>query len=248
MSDIIDVDPLDIEEIKSDNGKNNNNQDDYDDGEKNNTKIDFDILMKKKKSSLFFKRCFDIIASSIGLVALFPIFVIVSIIIFFTSPGGVFFLQRRVGKGGKEFKIIKFRTMVKNAESKGIQITVGEDIRITSIGKILRKTKIDELPQLINVIIGQMSFVGYRPEVPKYVAMYNDYQRNVFRIRPGITDLASIEYRDENEVLKNSIDPEWSYVNEIMPKKLELNMKYMQKLGVIYDISVIFKTLLAIFK
>lgn len=210
--------------------------------------IDFDALMKTKKFSLFLKRSFDIFASAMGLLILSPILIIVSMLILFTSKGGVFFRQIRVGKNGKEFKIFKFRTMVVNAESKGMQITVGADKRITKVGKILRKTKIDELPQLINVFIGQMSFVGYRPEVPRYVAMYTDYERNVLRIKPGITDLASITYRDENEVLDNAEDPEYTYINEIMPTKLALNMEYMKKMGFWYDISLIFRTFLAILK
>lgn len=210
--------------------------------------IDFDALMKSKKFSLFLKRSFDVFASALGLLILSPILIIVSMLILFTSNGGVFFRQIRVGKNGKEFKIFKFRTMIVNAESKGMQITVGADKRITKVGKILRKTKIDELPQLINVFVGQMSFVGYRPEVPRYVAMYTDYERNVLRIKPGITDLASITYRDENEVLDNSENPEYTYINEIMPTKLALNMEYMKKMGFWYDIGLIFKTFLAILK
>lgn len=210
--------------------------------------IDFDVLMKSKKFSLFLKRGFDIFASALGLIILSPILIIVSLIIALTSKGGVFFRQTRVGKNGREFRIFKFRTMVVDAESKGMQITVGADNRITKIGKVLRKTKIDELPQLINVFIGQMSFVGYRPEVPRYVAMYTDYERNVLRIKPGITDLASITYRDENEILDNSEDPENTYINEIMPTKLALNMEYMKKMGFWYDIGLIFKTFLAILK
>lgn len=210
--------------------------------------IDFDVLMKSKKFSLFLKRGFDIFASALGLIILSPILIIVSLIIALTSKGGVFFRQTRVGKNGREFRIFKFRTMVVDAESKGMQITVGADNRITKIGKVLRKAKIDELPQLINVFIGQMSFVGYRPEVPCYVAMYTDYERNVLRIKPGITDLASITYRDENEILDNSEDPEYTYINEIMPTKLALNMEYMKKMGFWYDIGLIFKTFLAILK
>lgn len=210
--------------------------------------IDFDQLMKKKRFSLFCKRVFDIFSSLLGLIFLSPFLIIIAVVILLTSHGGVFFCQTRVGKGGKEFKMIKFRTMVKNAESKGMQITVGADSRITGIGKFLRKCKLDELPQLINVLIGQMSLVGYRPEVPKYVDMYTDYQRNILRIRPGITDLASIEYRDENKVLAQAADPESAYINDVMQKKLELNIKYMVKMGFWYDIGVIFKTFLAILK
>ncbi len=210
--------------------------------------VDFDALLKKKRFSLFLKRCFDITASALGLLFLLIPFLIIAIIIKATSKGPVFFRQVRVGKDGKEFRIYKFRTMVVDAEKKGMQITVGADSRITGIGKFLRKTKVDELPQLINVLNGQMSFVGPRPEVPRYVALYDDYQRNILRIKPGITELASIVYRDENEVLAKSENPEETYINEIMPKKIALNIEYMQKLGFWYDIKLIFMTFAAILK
>ena len=210
--------------------------------------IDFDKLMKKKKPALFFKRIFDITVSFIGIIFLLLPFAVIAILIKATSEGPVFFRQTRVGKNGKEFRIYKFRTMVSDAEKKGLQITVGQDSRITGIGKVLRKTKMDELPQLFNVFVGQMSFVGPRPEVPHYVEMYNDYQKNVLRLRPGITELASIVYRDENGLLAQSEDPEKTYIEEIMPKKIELNMKYFQKMNVFYDIYLIFKTFAAILK
>ena len=210
--------------------------------------INFDSVLKKKSFSLFLKRCFDIAASALGLLVLAIPFLIIAVIIKATSKGPVCFRQVRVGKNGKEFRIFKFRTMVVDAEKKGMQITVGADSRITGIGKFLRKTKIDELPQLINVLIGQMSFVGPRPEVPKYVAMYSDYQRNILKIKPGITELASIVYRDENDVLAKSEDPEATYINEIVPKKIELNMEYMQKMGFWYDIKLIFMTFAAILR
>lgn len=213
-----------------------------------NSEIDFDALLRKKRFSLFLKRCFDITASALGLLCLALPFIVIAVIIKATSKGPVYFRQVRVGKDGKEFRIFKFRTMVVDAEKKGMQITVGADSRITGIGKFLRKTKIDELPQLINVLIGQMSFVGPRPEVPRYVAMYSDYQRNILKIKPGITELASIVYRDENDVLAKSEDPEATYINEIMPKKIELNMQYMQKLGFWYDIKLIFMTFAAILR
>ena len=190
----------------------------------------------------FFKRFFDIIVSLIGIIILGIFLIIISIIIKCTSEGPVFFKQIRVGKSGKEFKIFKFRTMVVNAESLGTQITIGKDKRITKIGHFLRKYKIDELPQLFNVFIGEMSFVGPRPEVPKYVAMYNETQREVLSVRPGITDLASIRYRNENEILgraKNADEAEDMYINEIMPDKLKLNLEYIEKSNVFYDISMI---------
>lgn len=208
--------------------------------------IDFDAVLKKKRAALFFKRCFDIFASLFGLLFLAIPFVFIAIAIKTSSKGPVYFRQERVGKNGKLFRIFKFRTMVSDAESKGMQITVGADSRITKVGKFLRKTKIDELPQLINVLLGQMSFVGPRPEVPHYVELYTDYQRNVLRIKPGITELASIIYKDENEVLAQSDDPEKTYIEEIMPKKVGINMEYIQKMNVFYDIKLIFKTFAAV--
>lgn len=210
--------------------------------------INFDAVLKGKKATLVFKRLFDICASIGGLLVLALPFCMVAIIIKLTSKGPVYFRQERVGKNGKTFRIYKFRTMTVNAEAQGMQITVGADRRITKIGQILRKTKIDELPQLINVLKGEMSFVGPRPEVPRYVELYSDYQKNILKIKPGITELASIVYRDENEVLAQSEDPEKTYIEEIMPKKIELNMEYMQKMSFWYDIKLIFKTFAAVVK
>ncbi len=138
--------------------------------------------------------------------------------------------------------------MVTDAEAKGLQISTSGDSRITKVGKILRKTKIDELPQLFNVLAGQMSFVGPRPEVPKYVNMYNDEQKNVLLVRPGITDEASIVFRNENSILENAEDTEAAYVNEIMPAKLKLNLEYVKKMGFFYNIKIIFKTIFAVLK
>ena len=208
--------------------------------------IDFDALMRKKRVALFFKRAFDLFASGLGLCVLILPFLILAFLIRVSSEGPVFFRQVRVGKGGKEFRIFKFRTMVADAEKRGLQITVGQDARITGIGKFLRKTKLDELPQLINVFFGQMSFVGPRPEVPKYVNLYDAYQRNILRIRPGITELASIVYRNESEVLEKSENPEETYIHEIMPEKIRLNLQYMQKMNVFYDVYLILKTFFAI--
>lgn len=210
--------------------------------------VDFDALMKKKKAALFFKRCFDVTASFFGILFLLIPFAAVAVAVKCSSRGPVFFRQVRVGKNGRKFRIYKFRTMVADAEKKGMQITVGGDSRVTEIGRVLRKTKVDELPQLFNVFAGQMSFVGPRPEVPHYVDMYSDYQKNVLRIKPGITELASIVYRDENDVLAKSEDPERTYIEEIMPEKIKLNMQYMQKMNVFYDIYLIFRTFAAVLK
>lgn len=207
------------------------------------TCIDIDQLLKKRRVQLILKRSFDIIISVIGLLFLVPIFLIIAIVIKIDSKGPVFFKQIRVGKNGREFKIFKFRTMKENAEKKGMQITINGDSRITKSGYFLRKYKIDELPQLINVLIGDMSFVGPRPEVPKYVAMYDENQRSILKIRPGITDIASIKYRDENSILAKSEDPEQTYIQDIMPRKIELNIKYIKNMSVLYDIGLIIKTI-----
>lgn len=196
----------------------------------------------------FLKRVFDFTTSSIGCILISPILVIIALLIKLTSKGPILFKQKRVGRYGKEFNILKFRTMVVDAEKLGKQITVGNDSRITKVGSFLRKYKLDELPQLINVIKGDMSLVGPRPEVPKYVNLYSDKQRKVLEVRPGITDYASIEYRDENSILGNVDNPEEYYVNVIMPHKIDLNMKYIENNNVLIDIGIIFKTIFNIGK
>lgn len=216
--------------------------------ENTNEKIDYKKIVKRKWFKRFCIRVFDLIVSFIALLFLALPFILISFAIVCDSKGGAFFKQVRVGKNGKEFKIMKFRTMVTNAEAKGLQISTSGDSRITKVGKFLRKTKIDELPQLFNVFVGQMSFVGPRPEVPKYVAMYNEEQRNVLLVKPGITDEASIVFRDENTILENAEDTEAAYINEIMPVKLNLNLKYIRKMGLFYNIKIIFKTVFAVLK
>ncbi|WP_240390641.1 sugar transferase [Bacillus sp. Y1] len=192
------------------------------------------------------KRLFDIFLSFVGLVLLSPILLVISIIIKLTSSGPVFFKQIRVGRYEKNFKILKFRTMVVDAEKKGAQITVGRDSRITGIGHFLRKYKFDELPQLFNVLIGDMSLVGPRPEVPKYTQYYNKEQRSIFQIRPGITDYASIKYSDENEILAKSSQPEKTYIEEIMVDKLNLNLQYLKDRSIVTDLKIIMNTILKI--
>lgn len=195
------------------------------------------------KFNIVLKRTFDIVASGLGIIILSPVLLIIAILIKVGSDGPCLFKQQRVGRNEKIFNILKFRTMVVNAESLGKQITVGEDNRITKIGSVLRKYKLDELPQLINVFRGDMSLVGPRPEVPKYVAMYTEEQKKIFKVRPGITDLASIRYKDENELLGSVDNPEEFYINVIMPDKLKLNMEYIQKSNLFFDIKVIFETI-----
>lgn len=188
------------------------------------------------------KRLFDMAASGLGILALSPLLAVIALLIRLDSKGPVLFKQERVGKGGEPFTILKFRTMRTDAEKLGGQLTVGHDPRITRVGHWLRKSKLDELPQLFNVFSGDMSLVGPRPEVPKYVALYTPEQRRVLEVRPGVTDLASIEFRDENDLLENQTDPEGFYISQIMPRKLELNAAYIEKQSLVFDLWVIFKT------
>ncbi len=192
------------------------------------------------------KRAFDFICSLIGLILLFPVLFFIWIWVVVDSPGGGFYRQIRVGKSGKDFGLWKFRTMHINADKKGLLTVGGRDPRVTKAGYYLRKYKLDELPQLLNVFIGDMSLVGPRPEVRKYVDMYSDEQLKVLQVRPGITDYASIEYMDENELLAKSEHPEETYIKEIMPAKLELNLKYIQEKSFRVDTGIIIKTVLKI--
>lgn len=194
---------------------------------------------------MFLKRLFDIVASFCGIVILFPLIVIVSILIKLTSKGPVLFKQVRVTKNGRLFKIYKFRTMRENSEGNK-QITVGNDSRITGIGHVLRKTKLDELPQLFNVLKGEMSLVGPRPEVPKYVELYTKEQREILKVSAGITDYASIYFSNESELLGEAENPEEFYIKKIMPYKIELNKKYIKEIGIVTDIKLIILTILKI--
>jgi len=192
------------------------------------------------------KRLFDIVFSLGLILVLLPVGIFVSIWIVLDDFGSPFFVQQRVGLGGKNFGLLKFRSMRKNAESKG-QLTVGmKDNRITQSGYFIRKYKIDELPQLVNVFLGEMSVVGPRPEVPRYVLLYNEEQQNVLSIKPGITDFASIEYVRENELLSESPNPEKTYIEEIMPAKLALNLKYVREQSFLTDLKIILQTIKAI--
>jgi lipopolysaccharide/colanic/teichoic acid biosynthesis glycosyltransferase len=192
------------------------------------------------------KRFFDVLFSGVLMIVLLPLGMVVSIWIMLDDFGSPFFVQQRVGLNGKKFGLLKFRSMRKNAESKG-QLTVGmKDNRITRSGYFIRKYKIDELPQLVNVFVGEMSVVGPRPEVPKYVLLYNEEQQNVLSIKPGITDFASIEYVRENELLSQSPHPEKTYIEEIMPAKLALNLKYVSEQSFLTDMKIILQTIKAI--
>lgn len=194
------------------------------------------------------KRLFDIILSSIGILVLSPILVLISILVKISSKGPVFYRQVRVGKGNKDFRIFKFRTMYTGSDKKGLLTVGGRDPRVTKVGYYLRKFKLDELPQLFNVFTGEMSLVGPRPEVRKYVEHYSESDMEVLSVRPGITDYASIAFRNENDILKESEDPEKKYIEEIMPIKLGLNKKYIAEKGMFKDLSIIFKTITVIIK
>ena len=193
------------------------------------------------------KRIFDIVFSLFGLIVLSPFMLIIAILIKIDSKGPVFFKQVRVTKNGKEFKIFKYRTM-RVGSDKFSQITVGKDSRITKVGDFLRRYKLDEIPQLINVLIGDMSLVGPRPEVPKYVTLYTEEQREILKVRAGITDYASIEFSNENDILANEVDPEKAYIEKIMPRKIELNKKYLSEISVMTDIKIILLTIKKILK
>lgn len=187
-------------------------------------------------------RLFDFLFSILGLVILSPLFAIVAIWIKFDSSGPVFYKQIRVGKDNKDFRLFKFRSMVTDAENKGLITVGGRDPRVTRSGYFIRKYKLDELPQLINVLIGEMSLVGPRPEVRKYVDLYDEEQRKVLSVKPGITDYASIEYIDENELLAKSDDPERTYIDIIIPEKIRYNMKYIENRSVKEYFKIIFMT------
>ncbi|MBA3663638.1 MAG: sugar transferase [Bacteroidetes bacterium] len=193
------------------------------------------------------KRIFDFIFSLIGIIILLPFFLLISIFIIADSGFPVFYFQKRVGRDNVDFSLFKFRTMRKDSDKKGLLTVGGRDPRITKVGYYLRKYKLDELPQLLNVLSGSMSLVGPRPEVRKYVDLYNAEQKAVLQVQPGITDYASLEYFSENELLALSKDPEKTYIDQIMPAKLELNRKYIREAGLMTDLRIIFRTIKKIF-
>lgn len=189
------------------------------------------------------KRLFDIFSSLFTLLILLPLFLLIAILIRLNSAGPVFFIQKRVGKNFKLFSLYKFRTMVVDTSQRGLQITSAGDPRITKIGRFLRKTKIDELPQIINVIKGDMSVVGPRPEVLKYVEMFKDDYKYILKVKPGITDYAAIEFRDEECVLKKFKDPEDGYIKKVLPLKINLYKRYIKERSLFTDMKLIFLTL-----
>ena len=193
------------------------------------------------------KRLFDITASALGLALCSPLFLLVAGLIKLDSKGSVFFKQERMGKNFRPFYIYKFRSMIQEAPEKGALISVEDDPRITRIGRLLRKAKIDELPQLINVVKGEMSLVGPRPEVPKYVQLFRKDYEEILRVHPGITDLASLKYRDEAAILAQSENPEEVYLKRVLPDKIELAKEYIRRSSFLFDLSLILRTPLRLF-
>ncbi|MCE5303105.1 MAG: sugar transferase [Planctomycetaceae bacterium] len=189
------------------------------------------------------KRLFDVVAAGMGLILISPFMMVAAIAVRWSSPGPVFFRQERMGRGGKPFFIMKFRTMVQDSPKLGGQITVGDDPRITKVGRLLRKTKLDELPQLLNVLKGDMSMVGPRPEVRKYVEMFADDYREILRVRPGVTDLASLKYRDESTVLAQAADPDQEYIRRVLPEKIQYAREYIRRRSFWLDMKIIFATI-----
>lgn len=207
----------------------------------------YDMLLKKK-NILLCKRMFDIVVSAVLSVILLPLLVFLALLIVFDSRGGAFYLQERVTQYGKTFKILKFRTMIVNADKAGPQVTVGDDRRITRIGRCLRKYRLDELPQLFNILIGDMTFVGTRPEVPEYVEKYVPEMRATLLLPAGVTSRASIHYKDEAVLLEGSIDPAEVYVEKILPAKMKYNLEALKKFGLWEDLKVMVLTLLEVFE
>ena len=205
----------------------------------------YDIL-KKRKVSLFVKRAFDIVVALLILVILSPLFLIISVMIKLDSKGPVIFKQNRVTQYNRDFKIYKFRTMVNNADKIGSQVTTKGDARITRVGKLIRKCRLDEIPQLINVLKGDMTFVGTRPEVRKYVDAYSNEMMATLLLKAGITSEASIFYKDEDVLLSNAVDVDAVYIKDVLPGKMIYNLNYIENFGFWYDILLMFKTFFAV--
>lgn len=207
----------------------------------------YDIL-SKKKVSLFFKRVIDVFFSLLLLIILSPVLIIIALVVKLTSSGPVFYKQERVTSYGRIFKIIKFRSMVVNADKMGTLVTVSGDKRLTKIGRFLRKTRLDETPQLINILMGQMSFVGTRPEVSHYVQKYSNEMLATLLMPAGVTSLASIKFKDEEKVLNAASDVDSVYINEILPQKMKYNLEYIKKFNVFYDIKLMVQTVFEVIK
>mgnify|MGYP001780271769 CR=1 FL=1 len=209
-------------------------------------KVYYDIL-EKKKVNLFFKRIFDIILSILLIILLSPVIVTTAIVIKLDSQGKVFFRQRRVTQYGRVFKIFKFRTMIENQKEGSSEVTLSDDDRITKCGKILRKFRIDEIPQLFNILIGDMSFVGPRPEVEKYVKSYDNQMMASLLLPAGVTSMASVAFRNEDQLLNDADNVDFVYIMSILPSKMELNLEYVKNVSVLNDIKVMFITFITVF-
>lgn len=205
-------------------------------------------VLKKKRLSLILKRIFDIVVSLVMLIILLPVFVLLGIAIKIDSSGPIFFRQERITQYGRTFRIFKFRTMVNNAEKLGTQVTIGNDLRITKVGSFIRNCRLDEISQLLNILTGDMTFVGTRPEVKKYVDHYTNEMMATLLLPAGVTSLASIYYKDEAELLEKSTNPDKTYIREILPEKMKYNLQSIEKFNFMEDIKIMFMTVLAVIK
>lgn len=215
---------------------------------KNDDVYNYYEILSKRKFSLLIKRVFDIIISLIMIILMLPLILVISIVIKLDSKCNVFFMQRRVTQYGRVFRIFKFRTMVNNAESLGTQVTVSNDSRVTKVGKVLRKYRLDEVPQLFNIFLGDMSFVGTRPEVEKYVEKYTNEMKATLLMPAGVTSLASICFKDEEKLLKDGKDTDTTYVEQVLPQKMKYNLEYIKDFNFFNDIVIMFKTVIAVLK
>lgn len=215
---------------------------------KNDSVKEYYDILNKKRFSLFFKRLFDIIVSFLMLIIISPVYLILAIAIKIDSKGTVFYRQTRITSYGKEFRIHKFRTMIDNADKKGNLITLNEDDRVTKVGKLIRKIRLDETGQLIDILLGDMSFVGTRPEVPKYVKHYSDEMLATLLLPAGVTSNASIEYKDEDDLLKDSENSEKIYIEKIMPEKMKYNLNDIKDFTFFRDFKIMIKTVVAVIR
>lgn len=203
-------------------------------------------ILSRKKFDILLKRLFDFIVAGILLVLLLPFFVVIAILVKFTSKGPILYKQERVTTYGKTFKIFKFRTMIENADKIGSLVTLDNDKRITKVGRFLRRVRLDELPQLFNILLGQMSFVGTRPEVQKYVDCYSEEMLATLLMPAGVTSLASISFKDEDKYLDSNESVESVYINKILPDKMKYNLEYIENFNIFYDMKLMIKTVLAV--
>lgn len=214
---------------------------------KNEPTLRYWELLRRRRFSLAAKRAFDLAAAFMILAVLSPFFLLLALAVKLDSRGPVFYRQTRVGRYGRDFRIFKFRTMVQDADRVGPPLTVGDDPRVTRVGRLIRKLRLDEISQLLNVLDGSMSLVGPRPEVRKYVDVYTPEYMATLLIRPGVTAPSSIAFKDEDQILNSGGDPEQIYVERILPPKMELNLQYLQHIGLWNDIKILFQTVGAVF-